>query len=582
MFCFAALKVVMRHSTSHLLPVFTLGAIVCAGSGCSSAPRNTAAISAYYAYDFTSARERLRADAELHNDEQVILNNLRLGMAALADGDPIEAEHVFSRVFDLLSTAGLNADRTTAAILIHEGVRIWKGEPFEQALAYHSIATLYATLGDWENVRAASANALFRLTDFGADQEKKNPGAEDLVRRAVDDPDYLDTGYTAVDTNFALGFLMEAIGTDLSGLGGADPQFDAALQIDPSLAPIVERLREHRYDTLLIVDYGKGPTKIAYGPDRALSGFERQEPSLRRLVVGSDDGTIGRFHLVCDVNQMALDHRWNNLEDVRRAKSLIGNVLVYGGVAAIAIGADQDSNTAQAAGLGMILAGLLTKSGARADTRYLEFSPSQVFLIPLELGRATDLRVSVEDEPDIAIVLPGFRPGTRDAPRAAYLRLHSGTSSQPAWLTATRLVYSNDHTGVAPGAYPWVLGGRDVSTPSEDVMSAYQKDGRLGGLMLYDLRELYRAEDILLGSGGETRPDQRKNPSFRHVLEGGTGLFTPQPDSMGYKRLMYSRFPEYQRRSPFARQMADRIGDAPELSRRASSHARSVSIPHAR
>jgi tetratricopeptide (TPR) repeat protein len=292
--------------------------------GCHAAPRNEAAIRAYYAYDFTTAREELRPETQ-RNDEQILLNTLRLGLAALADGDPVEAERALTHAFELLSTAGLNRDRTTAAVFVHEGVRIWKGEPFEQALAYTWIASLYATLGDWENVRAAAANALFRLTDFGSDQDP-----ETLARNAARDPQYLERGYTAVDTDFALGFLLQAIGSDLSGAAGARGQFEAALQIDPNLGPLVDVLRERRYDTLLIVDYGKGPTKIAYGPDNALAAFAPQERTHGPLIVRLDGREVARTAPVCNVSTMAVDHRWNNLEDVRRAKSAIGNLLVTG------------------------------------------------------------------------------------------------------------------------------------------------------------------------------------------------------------------------------------------------------------
>ena len=36
------------------------------------------------------------------------------------------------------------------------------------------------------------------------------------AEKAADDDDYLETGYTAVDTNFALGFLLQATGARLS------------------------------------------------------------------------------------------------------------------------------------------------------------------------------------------------------------------------------------------------------------------------------------------------------------------------------------------------------------------------------
>ncbi len=401
-------------------------------AGCAAAPRNMSAIHAYYRYEFTEAREALRPDA-VRNNEQVLLNNTRLGMAALAAADLDEAEQALGRSFELLSTAGLNRDRTTAAVfLTHEGIRIWKGEPFEQALMYYYVATLYALLGDWENVRAASANSLFRLTDFGGHRT-----AESLARRAATDPAFLDAGYSAVDSNFALGLVMQAIGAIHSGAGGADELLDDAMRINPGLHSVVQSIRAKDFDTLLIVDWGKGPTKVAYGPDNALVKFVAQEHASAPLAVTANGEQIASAPIIADVSQMARDHRWNNLEDVRRAKSAIGDVLMFGGAAAAYIGAQERSAEAAFAGLGAIGLGLLTKSGARADTRYLEFAPHAVYLVPLKIGSGpVELRVGAERIRGSNIILPDFHPGTTERPRAVYLRLHGPGSAMPAWLTA--------------------------------------------------------------------------------------------------------------------------------------------------
>lgn len=525
-------------------------------SGCSSHPRNYAAIRGYYDYDFTAAREALRDDAK-NNDTNVLLNNVRLGLAALADGDTLEAQEALGRSFDLLSTAGLNEDRTTAAIVIDEGVRIWKGEPFEQALSYYWVAALYATLGDWENVRAASANALFRLTDFGAEQT-----ARTMTRNAAADPAYLDKGYTAVDTDFALGFLIEAIGADLSGAAGADEQLDAALQIDRKLAPIVSTLRSGDYDTLLLVDYGKGPTKMAYGPDDALARFVPQERHEGNLVVSYDGVTQGSFRRVCDVNQMSIDMRWNNLENVRVAKSKIGNTLLTSGAITMAAGAmSNDSGAAAIAGvvgLMMMLLGALAKAGAEADTRYLEFAPQSIYVAPLRLGDNGELRVGVEGDPGSTIVFPGFRPGTPGAPQAVYLRLHGLDSGDPPWMESTWALYGNDDTGVLDDDWPWILGGSDVSAPDPATLASYQRAGYLPDFTPNDLDELYRAEGIAIGAGA-VDPVTRQR-SWRHILDGGRALYTPQPWSMGAKRLMYTSHDPYQPKSNRVRNLSPRYG----------------------
>ncbi len=536
--------------------VIALLAVLCTFLiGCESAPKNTTAIRAYYTYDMPAAREALRGDAYLNNDEQTILDNSRLGLAALADGDTAEAERAFMTVFELLSTAGLNEDRTVAAVFTHEGVRIWKGEPFEQALMYHWIATLYAVEQDWENMRAAAANALFRLTDFGEDQTDRA-----VLRKAANNEDYLEDGYTAVDTNFALGFLMQAIGTKLSGAAGADDRFDAAMEINPDLVPIVGPLRDGGCNTILIVDYGKGPTKIAHGPDDALSKFVAQEDAVAMLRVEAATGnTHAAFPLVCDVNAMARDMRWNSMEDVRVAKSIIGTGMVVGGAIATDVSLRNDSPEGALIGLAVLGAGLLTKSGAQADVRYNEFAPSSVYIAPIMAQPGEALIVQVESDAGSRIVLDEFQPGTVDNPRVVYLRLHGIDSPDPAWLTDARIEYGNDHTGVRLGDYPWILGGRDVSTLTRDVLAAYQASGYLTGFTINDLLELYQAEGIIIGSGMQVRTDVPRNPSYRHILEGGVGLFTPEPDSIGYKRLMYKVHPPYRPKSERVRNLAEQI-----------------------
>jgi len=530
---------------------FVFLAMLLALAGCGS-PRqiNPAAVRGYYDYEFAAAREALRYDAMRGQDQNLLLDTVRLGMAALADGDLAEAEMMFGRAFDLLSTAGLNKDRTTAAVLDHEGVLVWKGDPFEQALTYHYIATTYAVLGDWENARAAAANALFRLTDFGADI------AGGRIRgTAPGAPPGRD--YTAVDTDFALGFIMEAIASDHSGAAGRDAQLAAAVKIRGDVAGLTDVIRTRDYDTLLIVDHGKGPVKIAFGRDRELSTFKPYEPYSGALVARVNGYEAARVHAICDVNQMAADYRWRNLEDARKLKSGLGTGLVVGGAV---VAANSDDSGSVLAGLGMMLAGALLKHGARADTRHLEFLPQAIYVLPLRLEGRCDLEVYTEDNRDAAVVLGDFEPGTTQKPRAVYLRIHGPRARKPGWLADGAAQYGNDHTGVEPGDYPWILGGRDVSTPSRAVLEAYQAGGHLRDLTVSRLREMYRAENILVGSGAENRPGVRRNPSYRHVLEGGRGLFTPEPHSMGYKRIMCREHRPYVPRTRLVRNLAARTG----------------------
>ena len=74
------------------------------------------------------------------SDRSYILERLRLLILTLADGQPGAAEEIANQTFRLLRTQGINADRTAASVVLNEDVKIWKGEPFEQALGYTYIA----------------------------------------------------------------------------------------------------------------------------------------------------------------------------------------------------------------------------------------------------------------------------------------------------------------------------------------------------------------------------------------------------------------------------------------------------------
>jgi hypothetical protein len=540
-----------------------VAAVAAGAGGCStSRGRNLEAVSAYYAYEFTDAREALRGDALLRNDEDVLLNTLRLGVAAMADGDAREAELALGRSFDLLSTAGLNADRTTAAVWVNEGVRIWKGEPFEQALGYWWASAHYATRGDWENARAAIVNANFRLRDFGADQDEM-----DVAERVARDDAAIDA-YDAVENDFALGRLMQGLASRLSRTPGADEAFAAALTLRPDLAPVVDAITGGDPDTYLLIDYGKGPTKQAYGPDNALARWAPQDVGAARVRVRRGDaGVDGPFPAAADVNALAADFRWNALEDVRRAKSIIGRTLTdVGLVVALSNGSNQEERGL--VGLGMILAGSLLRSGAEADVRYIEFAPQLVFVVPLTLGETTELEVIVDHPSDgvtSRMVLPDVEPGTAARPRAIYLRLHGPGSPQPGWLTSGRVAHGNDHAGVRPGELPWLLGGTDVSTPSPAVMDRYRAAGLDPAVTLEQYRNALAAEGVRIGSGAGGGPGERRNPTYRHVLEGGRGLFTPTPDSMGYRRLFGVGHRAHQPQSREARAIAERLAPDPML-----------------
>ena len=366
-------------------------------SGCGAPSMDPEAGLAFYDHRYGSARDAVRDSAAVDTSENVVLDNLRLGIASMADGDLAEAERALLRAYELLVSGGVNeADRAAAATFLYEGVRVWKGEPYEQAMSFYLIAVRYMLDGDWENGRAAATNALFTLRDFEGGDGGEPRSMAALVTDAAaaerdGEGDYFESAGRPVDSEFALGYLTAAACDVLMGRGdAAGPLFDRVRGLNPELGALVDVLEAGDYDTLLFVDVGLGPMKESYGPNGALVRYEPDGREIPRPVVSvAVDGvarSVATTDPVVDLWTLSQYPKWWSLEPMREAKSTIGGVLLYGGMAAMVLGDMFDESDAQWAGLGAALAGLMVQGSAAADTRHLAELPRCVFMVPLKLG----------------------------------------------------------------------------------------------------------------------------------------------------------------------------------------------------
>jgi len=496
--------------------------------------------------------------ASLHDnpgDREYLLSRVQLMLAVLAEGQPQAAEETANDVYALLRRQGLNADRTVRSVVFHEGVRIWKGEPFEQALAYSYIGMQKAMLGEWDNARAAAQSSLFLLRDFSRATGKQNPTTLDIARRAAeaDRADagegdrLLDHGYVAEQTDFALGYLLTAIAS--KALGREDEASDnltAAARANPRLEPLVEQMRQRPFNTVLFVDYGRGPAKIASGPDGAVAEFlPRTRSDDRGLTVRVEGGEPCTVPVAQDVNSMARSHRWRNLEEVRALKSTLGDLLLVGGVAVAANSRGDNRDTQMAVGAGMALLGALLKAGSTADTRHAELLPQRTYVVPLWLEPEDEHQIEVQVEgSESRVTLASLRgPAFPDTMQLRYVRIPAQPDRAP-WRSG-ELRYANPRTDErVPGdETPYIFGGRCVRLPDAETVRRYHDAGRLTNLTGVELENLYRAEGITL-----TVEDQR-GAFARHVLDGGTSLVAPLAGTTGYSRLFCGEHPPYKPRS---------------------------------
>jgi len=559
-----------------------MGAVsLVASPGCSQGRLDSNMVAATDAGRYGGARASLQARlTDDPADRNYILDRLRLLILTLADGSPNAAEQVANDTFRLLRTQGLNADRTTAAVVFNEGVKIWKGEPFEQALGYCYVAVQKAERGEWDNARAAAGASLFLLKDFGENEQGEELSNVEIARKAAEQDqeakgsgdEYIDNGYTPTKTDFSLGYVLTGIASRALGRPEeAADNFREAATVNPALAGVVAELERGDYNTVFIVDYGRGPVKTAYGPDNAFAKFEpvqqTQGVELTASVLGpeggggvgsGDTGVFASAPPTIDINDMSAKHYWNNLEDVRTAKSVIGSALLVGGVA-VAASADQqdDSNrqNQQLVGLGMMVLGAISKANAAADTRHVEFFPSSVFIVPIKLTHP-DSTVALEVAGDGAtrMVLSAVDPPRRGEPvQLRYVRLNQ-QGSLP-WATAGEVVYANEQYGgrVEGETLPFIMGGRSVLLPSAQAMERYHSGGNLLNMTASDLENLYREEGIALSvedQGGGSR---------KHVLEGGDSLVAPLAGTAGYQRLFGQLHDPYRPKSEALKEVIEQI-----------------------
>ncbi len=354
-------------------------------------------VQAYYAGDFRGAVERFRPLAD-KTDQNFVLNNCRLGSAALADYDLDSAESAFLRAYEVINSVGVNeGGRSLGAVLVDEKIKIWKGEPYERAMANFYLGLVYYIRRDYNNARASFENALFKLRDYGEGGEGSDKRDE----------------YRRVESNFALACVM--LGRCWQRLGREDlarANFDRAVALHRWLKPVADFQVNADSNVLLVVEMGHGPRKIT-NFDGAIVGLgptpQEVGPIPEPLVAvdGKDYPMNGANRPPVDLLALAQDRRWQSIDTIRTVKSALGTGLIAAG----AIDATANRrNSNPGTDLALVGAGLLLKATSQADVRQWEMLPRTAFLLPLKLSPGKhDITVRFAS-------LPGLRQTWRDLP----------------------------------------------------------------------------------------------------------------------------------------------------------------------
>ena len=384
---------------SRPFPQFVLRAFVSSWPillllGCNTPnPQVVRAVNAYYAGDYPAARESLRPLAQ-KTDENFVLNNLRLGSACLPDYRLDEAEAAFLKAYEVINSVGVNdGGRTLGAVLVSENIKIFKGEPFERAMANFYLGLIYYMREDYNNARGAFENALFKLRDY-----------VDVDKSPKEDQ------YRQVESDFALAYLMLA--KSYHHLGERDlarANFDRLASLRPYLGPLAQYCQQEPHNLTIVIDYGIAPQKVQTGDGSGITFAlpAGQSPRIPRPHIFADGRPVGtgpELVPAADTLAMAYDRKWESLDTIRTIKSIAGTGLLAAGAfeglrGAYGHGAAQRRDLTAAAALAG--AGLLLKAASQADVRHWEMLPRATFVLPLRLPPGRH---------NITVDIPGYNP----------------------------------------------------------------------------------------------------------------------------------------------------------------------------
>jgi tetratricopeptide (TPR) repeat protein len=268
--------------------------------------------------------------------------------------------------------------RSLGAVLVDEKIKIWKGEPYERAMANFYLGLVYYMRGDYENARGAFENALFKLRDYSSDDKKSAK------------QDYRD-----VESNFAIATIM--LGKCWQKLGRDDlahANLTRAVELQPRLREVADYDRNLQSNLLLVVDLGHAPQKVT-DFDGSIVGFAPTPaqagplPLARVRVDGRwiDDSQLGEPTI--DLVAMAQDRRWQSIDTIRAIKSGLGTGLIAAGAFEGARGLNEHGSSQRrdlTAAAALFGAGLLLKATSQADVRQWEMLPRTVYVIPLHVS----------------------------------------------------------------------------------------------------------------------------------------------------------------------------------------------------
>lgn len=308
-----------------------------------------------------------------------VLNYMRMGVDAYRSNDRDEARNALNKVLLGIETVYANNEGAQKArtLWYEEGMKDFKGEPYERVMAYYYRGLLYLEDADFENARASFKSAI--IQDSFAEEEQYR-------------------------CDFALVIFMEALASQLAGDAElAKPAYNELAKFRPDF-----KLNE-KPNVLFIIETGTSPRKVSDGPGHSELKYRRGKNFTEKraeITIGSQQAVLaypmedilfqassrgGRQ--IDKVLKDKVVFRETNLEmgsalsDVARTTMLMAPLANIGGSAG-AMGAVQGVAGGLAV-IGAVQQLIAINAKPQADTRYWDNLPDTVHVMAASLPQGS-------------------------------------------------------------------------------------------------------------------------------------------------------------------------------------------------
>lgn len=312
-------------------------------------------LKAYYACNYTEAMTQLSPKAK-EDGKDYVLYNLSLLSAALGAGDYDTAERASLNAQRVMWDVEAGKGRGKASLVSSEALKLFKGEPFEKAMASVYSGIIYFNREDYDNARAAFSKAIMATKTKAKGHQNDFALASFLLAKV-----YLKLGEFD-NARVALGRAKKAY--------PRNPHFN------------METLKSS--NALFVVELGKGPKKIRKGPGKALVKWQRRRYPEQKAALYVDGESITFSQEAADLTFEAQTKGWTGKDAVQTAKGAVRAA----STATTVIAASQAARGNKTAGWVALGAGLFSLANrSEADVRQWEFLPDRVHVLAANVGR---------------------------------------------------------------------------------------------------------------------------------------------------------------------------------------------------